>query len=135
MALLTWNRSYSVGVLKIDSQHTLLFDILNDLHAALLKDNAQRQASPLLHQLVDYAQIHFSTEEAMMTAAKYSGLADHQVRHSDLIKKIKDYLLLYDKDEVKLDLKLLNFLRDWFTNHIQKVDMAYRACLLQHGVR
>jgi hypothetical protein len=41
MALMDWNQSYSVGVLKIDSQHTLLFGILNDLHAAMMKGQAQ----------------------------------------------------------------------------------------------
>ena len=37
MALLTWNSKYSVGVKPLDSQHTVLFGLLNDLHAAMLK--------------------------------------------------------------------------------------------------
>jgi hemerythrin-like metal-binding protein len=135
MALLNWNRSYSVGVLKIDSQHTILFAILNDLHAAMLKGQAQSLTGPLLHQLADYTQTHFSAEEAMMENAKYPGLADHQIKHRELVKQVEDYLLLYDKGEVSLNLKLLDFLRDWLTNHIQKVDMAYSACLIQRGAR
>jgi hemerythrin len=135
MALLTWNTSYSVGVLKIDSQHTLLFAILNDLHAALLKGQAQNLTSSMLHQLAEYTQSHFSTEEAMMVAANYPGLADHKLKHRELVKQVDDYVLLYDKGEITLNVQLLNFLRDWLTNHIQKVDMAYSACLIQHGVR
>ena len=135
MALLTWDRSYSVGVLKIDSQHTILFTILNDLHAAMMKVQSQSLTGPLLHQLADYTRTHFSAEETMMAAAEYPGLADHKLKHRELVKQVEDYVLLYDKGEITLNLKLLNFLRDWLTNHIQKVDMAYGACLIQHGAR
>jgi hemerythrin len=40
MALMTRNKSCSVGLRKIDSQHTILFTILNDLHAAMMKGPA-----------------------------------------------------------------------------------------------
>jgi hemerythrin-like metal-binding protein len=135
MALLTWNTSYSVGVLKIDSQHTLLFSILNDLHDAMLKGQARSLTSPMLHQLAEYAKTHFLAEEALMANAQYTGLDDHRVKHRELVKQIEDYILLYDKGEITLNMKLLNFLRDRFTSHIQKVDMAYSACLIRHGVR
>jgi hemerythrin-like metal-binding protein len=133
MALLTWNNSYSVGVQKIDSQHNILFTILNDLHAAMMKGQAQSLTGPLLHKLADYTQTHFAEEEAMLAAAKYPGLADHKLKHIELVKQVEEYVHSYDKGEITLNLKLLNFLRDWLTNHIQKVDKAYSACLIQHG--
>jgi hemerythrin-like metal-binding protein len=135
MALLTWNKTYSVGVQKIDSQHIVLFTILNDLHEAMMKGQAQSLTGTLLHKLADYTQTHFAEEEAMMAAAKYPGLADHKLKHRVLFKQVEDFVLLYDKGEISLNVKLLNFLRDWLTNHIQKVDMAYSACLIQHGAR
>ncbi|MGO9317367.1 MAG: bacteriohemerythrin [Terracidiphilus sp.] len=134
MALMTWNKSYSVGVQKIDSQHTILFDILNELHAAMMKGQAQKVTGLLLHKLADYTHIHFSAEEAMMAAANYPGLVDHKLKHRDLIKQVEDYVLRYDKGDIALNVKLLDFLRDWLTNHIQKVDMAYSACLIKSGV-
>ena len=133
MALLTWNKSYSVGVQKIDSQHTVLFTILNDLHAAMMKGQAQSLTGTMLHKLADYTHTHFAEEEAMMATAKYPGLADHKLKHRELVKQVEEYVLSYDKGEISLNLKLLNFLRDWLTNHIQKVDMAYSACLIQHA--
>ena len=135
MALFTWDKSYSVGVLKIDSQHALLFAILNDLHTAMMKGQAQSLTGPLLHQLADYAQSHFSTEETMMAVADYPGLADHKIKHRELAKQVDDYILRYDKGDITLNLKLLDFLSEWLTNHIRKVDMDYSACLLRHGVR
>ena len=42
MALLTWSSKYSVGVQSMDSQHTVLFGILNDLHTAMMKGEASK---------------------------------------------------------------------------------------------
>jgi hemerythrin-like metal-binding protein len=134
MALMTWNNSFSVGVRKIDSQHTVLVDILNDLHTAMMNGQAQSLTGPLLHKLADYAHTHFADEEAMMEAARYPGLDDHKIKHRELVKQVEDYILRYNKGDITLNLKLLDFLSDWFANHIQKEDMAYSACLIQHGM-
>jgi hemerythrin-like metal-binding protein len=135
MALMTWNKSYSVGVQKIDSQHTVLFTILNDLHAAMMKGQAQSLTGPLLHKLADYTQTHFSEEEAMMAAAKFPGLAAHKLKHRELVKQVEDYVLRYDKGEITLNLQLLNFLRDWLTNHIQKTDKEYSPFMDKYGIK
>ena len=135
MALLTWNNGYSVGVQKIDNQHSVLFSILNDLHDAMMKGHAQSLTGPILHKLADYTHSHFAEEEVMMAAAKYPGLADHKLKHIELVKEVEAFVHSFDKGEIALNLKLMDFLRDWLTNHIQKVDMAYSACLIKNGVR
>ena len=101
MALMSWNAKYSVGVHALDDQHTGLFDILNELHAAMMKGQAQSLTGPLLKKLVEYTRKHFAAEEAMLA----------------------------------LNVHLLNFLRDWLTNHIQKTDHQYGPWLNEHGVR
>ena len=135
MALMTFGKNYSVGVQAVDNQHKVLFDIINELHAAMMKGQAQSLTGPMLHKLADYTHTHFSEEEAMMAAAKYPGLADHKLKHRELVKQVEEYVLSYDKGEITLNLKLLNFLRDWLTNHIQKVDMAYSACMIKCGIK
>jgi len=134
MALLTWNNKYSVGVKALDSQHTVLFNILNDLHAAMMNGKAQALTGPLLRKLVDYTRTHFSAEEAMLTTARYPGLADHHKLHDGLMKQVEDYAARFERGEITLNLHLLNFLRDWLTNHIQKVDHEYGPWLNEHGV-
>ncbi|MGD0829976.1 MAG: bacteriohemerythrin [Terracidiphilus sp.] len=134
MALLNWGQNYSVGVDKIDSQHKVLFEIINELHGAMLKGQAQPLTGPLLKKLADYTRNHFSAEEAMMAAARYPGLADHQKKHVALVKQVEDYIVRFDRGELTLNLHLLNFLRDWLTNHIQKVDKEYSPWMREHGV-
>jgi len=136
MALLTWDNSrYSVGVKSLDGQHSVLFGLINDLHEAMLKGQAQSQTGPLLRKLVDYTQTHFAAEEELMAAAKYPNLAEHRTKHDDLIKQVTDFALRFERGEIGLSLDLMNFLRDWLTNHIQKVDHDYAPWMNQHGVQ
>ena len=134
MALLTWNAKYSVGVKSLDGQHTVLFDILNDLHAAMMKGQAQTMTGPLLRKLVDYTRTHFAAEEGMLAASKYPGLTAHRKLHVDLLKQVEDYSARYDRGEITLNLHLINVLRDWLTNHIQKTDHEYGPWLNEHGM-
>ena len=98
-----------------------------------MKGQAQCLTGPLLRKLLDYTNTHFSGEEAMMTAAKYPGLADHKIKHKELVKQVQDYVARFEKGEITLNLHLLNFLRDWLTNHIRKVDMEYSPWMKEHG--
>ena len=134
MALLTWNTSYSVGVKTLDSQHTTLFDILNDLHSAMMKGQAHAMTGQLLRKLVDYTRSHFLAEEKMLEVSKYPGLANHRLLHRDLMKQVEDYSTRFERGEITLNLHLLNFLREWLSNHIRKVDHEYGPWLNEHGM-
>ncbi len=135
MALMTWNQKYSVGVHALDDQHTGLFNILNELHAAMMKGQAQTQTGPLLKKLVEYTRIHFAQEESMLARTKYPGLAEHREMHRDLVKQVDGYVARFERGEISLNVHLLNFLRDWLTNHIQKTDHQYGPWLNEHGVK
>jgi hemerythrin-like metal-binding protein len=135
MALIKWNQSFSVGVQSIDKQHTVLFDSLNELHASMMSGQAQNMTGPLLKKLLDYTRNHFSEEEKMMAAAKYPGLTDHLAKHRILVKQVEEYAARYEKGEITLNLHLLNFVRDWLTNHIQKTDKEYGPWMNEHGVK
>lgn len=135
MALMTWSKEYSVGVKAMDNQHTTLFQVLNDLHAAMLKGQAQSLTGPLLRKLLAYTRDHFSAEEAMLASTKYPGLPDHRKIHRELTHKVEEFADRFDRGEIALNLPLMTFLRDWLGNHIQKVDKEYGTWLNSHGVQ
>ena len=132
---MAWNSSYSVGVLTLDSQHTILFDILNELHDAMMEGKASNLTGPILRKLVTYTREHFAAEEGLLTKSQYPGLEAHKLLHRDLIKQVEDYSERFERGEITLNLHLLNFLRDWLTNHIMKVDQEYGPWLNEHGVK
>jgi hemerythrin len=135
MAPLTWNDTYSVGVRSLDDQHTVLFETLNDLHHAIMKGYAKRLTGQLLHDLVAYARDHFTAEESMLAIAQYPALAQHRIKHRDFNRQVTEYIERFERGELTLNVHLLNFLRNWLTNHIQKEDRQYSSWLNQHGIR
>jgi hemerythrin len=132
MSLLTWSKKYSVGLQAWDQEHTILFGILNDFHAAMLAGKAQSAAEPLLRKMVDYTQTHFAHEEAMMAAAHHPRLAQHRAQHEALTAKVMEFTGRSRTDDTNLYISLLRFLRDWLDRHIVQEDRDCAAWLIEH---
>ncbi len=135
MALMEWKENYSVGVKAMDDQHKILVHFLNDLHAAMSSGQAKLVTGPLLVRLAKYAREHFSAEEALLQRAGYPALLIHRQKHTDLNRQVEDFIRRFETGEITLNVRLLNFLRDWLTTHIQKEDRGYGPWLNEHGVR
>jgi hemerythrin-like metal-binding protein len=135
MSLVVWSDKLSVGIKSIDDQHSVLFDTINNLHAAMLKGQSRSVVGSLLNALVDYTHVHFTAEEAMMEAAKYPALATHRIKHEELTKQVEEYVTRYESGDIILSIQLSFFLSDWLTKHIQSTDREYGPWLNKHGVR
>jgi hemerythrin len=134
MAILTWSKQCLVGVKALDSQHASLIADLNELHAAMMKIPAKNAVNPLLSKLLDHTHNHFSAEEVLMAATKYPGLVKHRAKHRIFIRQVEEYVARREKGENTMYLPLLNFFRDWLTNHIQEEDRKYTPWLNERGV-
>ena len=135
MAFLTWTDKLSVGVQKLDAQHTVLIETLNELHAAMMKGQARVVAGKILSNLIEYTREHFAAEEAMMQETKYPAFPAHCIKHRELTKQVEDYVARLEKGDITLNVHLLNFLSDWLTEHIQGEDQKYGPWMNEHGVR
>ncbi len=135
MALLTWSDDYLVGVQTLDNQHNVLFNLLNELDAAMVGGQARKMIVQMLRKLLNYARGHFSAEEAMMAAAGFPGLAQHRIQHRNLTKRVQEFEARFERGERTVNLQLLSFLREWATRHIQDADKEYGPWMNRRGVR
>jgi hemerythrin-like metal-binding protein len=101
----------------------------------MMKGQAASVTGPMLMKLVDYTRNHFADEEKLMAQTKYPSLQQHHAHHVDLTNQVEDFVGRYDRGEITLNVKLLNFLRDWLTNHILKEDKEYGPWMNKNGVR
>lgn len=135
MPLMTWSDKYSVSNASMDAQHTMLFGMVNDLYDAMMQKKAQAVTGPLLRKLADYTKNHFAAEETLMAANKYPGLDEHKALHRDLEKKVQEFITRFDSGANALSLSLMNFLRDWLSDHILKVDQKYGVYLKEKNAK
>ncbi len=137
MTVLAWTEYYTVYVREMDEHHQELFIIINELFDYVGKcKNNKETILRLLKRLKDYANYHFSAEEALLDKYDYPGLEEQKDSHKYFIDKIAEFQKDFEEGKFStLPGSLLKFTRDWIREHIVKVDRKYGAFLNQKGVR
>ena len=133
--LMRWKDEYSVKIKHIDDQHKGLVKLVNELHVAMLTGRAKDSLSSILSQLVTYTKAHFTTEEVLMQAHRYPELVAHKAEHERLTAQALEFQKEFAAGRAMLSLEVLNFLKNWLTNHIQGTDQKYSPFLNGKGIR
>ena len=134
VSLLTWNHACRVGVRAMDDQHGILMDAMNELRLALVRGGSREQVSQLLDQLIEFARMHFASEEQLMEQTGFPGLAAHRHLHHSLLAQGMEAAHRLQYGEVVEMHQLLPYLRDWFLEHIEGPDQEYGPWLNAHGI-
>ncbi|MDM8516057.1 bacteriohemerythrin [Desulfobacterales bacterium HSG16] len=135
MALIEWKSSYSVNVAEIDRQHQKLIKILNILDDAMRQGKGKDVLGKIVNSLIDYAQIHFSTEEMYFVKLEYPDSAAHIKEHKDFVKKVFKFKNDFNQGKLGLSIDIMNFLSGWLTNHIQVSDKKYEPFFNSKGLK
>lgn len=136
MSVIIWSEELSVGIDSIDQQHQILIGLINDLNTAMAKGEANAMIGDILLSLADYTRLHFSYEEKLFEQHDYPNTRKHKRQHCELIDQIS---ALKERFETELSgsvgLEIMQFLKNWLTNHIMKTDKAYSEYLIRKGVK
>ena len=126
MANIHWTQDMSVGVESLDNDHKLLLSLVNQLDDAIRAGIGEDTVSSVLDALLDYAEYHFSREEALLDACGYPDDEAHKHTHQVLrmqVTHIRDRYLA-NPDTIH-DREVLAFLKNWLTSHIMGRDKLY----------
>ncbi len=115
----------SVGIRILDCDHREMSETIKDIHADLLGGKDRGHTLEHLRKLALFAHSHFSMEEGIMSAAKYSGLHQHSLRHARMGQQIQAFLALYNRGAISMDRASVNFVRDWNSIHVGKDDKNF----------
>jgi hemerythrin-like metal-binding protein len=132
--LIAWDQSYSVGVRQCDEQHQKLFSLLNGLHGAMSVGKGSSIIIPIVAELHNYTKTHFSTEEVLMQRTKYHALAAHRAEHQNFVKQVDQFQNHLENGRPVNTIEVMNFVRAWLSDHIQKSDRAYGPHLNASGI-
>lgn len=135
MAFLTWGDQYKVNIAEIDTQHKKLFDMVNEMHDSMRTGKGNEAMGKILGSLLDYVGTHFKTEEKLMTAHGYPDYTKHKQEHDALTKQAVDLHKQFKEGRPVLSFDLMNFLKNWLSNHILGTDKKYMSFLSSKGVK
>jgi hemerythrin-like metal-binding protein len=131
MDLMAWDESYSVGNILLDSDHRILFTLINQLHDAMETGQSRAVVGSILSVLAEYAQYHFQREEAMFGVTPYPDADAHKRQHRDLEAEVAAIRGRWTEGEREaLSEDILALLKKWLTNHIMTVDKSYGPWLV-----
>lgn len=125
--MIEWSDKFSVKIKKIDDQHEIFIGLINKLEQLTQKPNFIELLPLVLNEIVEYATLHFKTEENLLAQADYPKLAAHKAIHTSIKKDI--YLeckRVVEKEPTAMDVMwLYNYMREWIKTHILEEDMQY----------
>lgn len=124
MALMKWDQTLSVQIDSIDTQHQKLVGLLNKLHDSMAAGTGRQVVDAVLDELVTYTKEHFAFEEGLLKKANYPDFMAHQAEHTKLTAQAVE-LQKNIKNGQALTMDVMNFLVNWLSQHIMKVDKKY----------
>ncbi len=132
--MITWSRSFSVGVSQMDSEHQRLVDIINNLYAAMRSGRSKDAIGSILNELVDYTKTHFSHEERLMKESGFSGYDEQKRAHEELLSQALEIQGKY-RTGTAIGQEVMTFLKNWLVNHIQGMDKKYGPVMNKKGIK
>jgi len=135
MSIIEWSDELSVGIASIDKQHQILIELINSLNTAMAEGEANLRIADILASLTSYTRLHFAYEEKLFEKHGYAETKEHKRQHGELIEQINALKERFESDQSgSIGLEIMQFLKNWLTNHIMKTDKHYSAFLLSKGV-
>lgn len=122
-----WSDALSVGIDVIDEHHRYLIDLINDLYDVVVSRQGIREISRVLKALDTYAQVHFRTEEKMMSHYGYDRLGEQRHQHHAFEDKLREFFEELHINPVTTRIEILVYLRDWMISHILHEDAQLRT--------
>jgi len=125
MSLMEWDKSFELGVGEFDEHHKYLITLLNMSYDSFTSGAGSAGLGSILDELIDYATYHFSAEEHWMRVHGFPGLQLHQEEHNNFSKRVVEIYKDFRNGRTNLSLEVLQFLKNWLSNHILKTDAEY----------
>lgn len=134
MALIEWNQSLRVDIQQFDDQHRQLVAMVNRLHQAIKDGQGADLLDEILAGLLEYTQVHFTAEEALMEQYGYPDYQLHKQAHVDLVRQVEDIYTQFKNGKQLQPISIMQFLVNWLTSHIKGEDKKYTAFFQSKGI-
>ena len=130
----SWKEEYNTGVKFIDEQHKYFLNIVRDLEEYLAGGVCMESASKIFFSLVHYAEHYLIQEEIYFKDYHFPSTKEHKDLHAAFIKRVIQFKTDYGRDIEHTCTTMMEYLVDWFNNHILKYDKEAIEYLKEKGL-
>ena len=129
-----WREEYNTHIAEMDEHHRELFKTANKLYDEIHSGRNQAVLEDTLDFLFRYTEEHFTQEEKLMEDYDFPECETHIKHHMRLIQEVQVLKSKYAAGEKRVDMSIINFLKDWILNHILTEDRKYGPYLNDKGI-
>ena len=121
---IVWKPEYNLGIPIIDEHHRGIVSIINSLYFGMQNNYLNEILTPIVDMMDDYARIHFKIEEGFLEKINFPDLEKHKALHEQLSANSRK--LGHDSIKNRDTHHYMDFLKQWWINHIRHEDLAYK---------
>lgn len=112
-----WDKSMETGQTLIDVEHRLLVFQFRRLDMAVKMSQSQTTLNTIIHEIKQFVEFHFVSEENLMRETNYPQLLTHHALHSALVGELR-VLSAKVVAHQEFPEDFLFFLNEWLLKHI-----------------
>jgi len=131
---ISWSARFSVGVASLDRQHQRIIDMINSVITHSASATSRETIAEVLNDMIDYAETHLRTEEALLLERGYPGYSEHTDLHSQFRESAIALCQAFEEHDETVQADLLGYLKAWWVEHILVEDMKYKDFLGDSGI-
>ncbi len=114
----------------MDAHHRRIFRLVNRLVQERDRHSDRETVAEAIGEMIKYSSDHLTAEESMLREIDFPGLDGHVQLHKAFRSSVGTMVLRsLESDPPSLG-EVLEFLHNWWTNHILVEDMKYRDLAL-----
>jgi hemerythrin len=117
-----WKEEFNVNVEFIDEQHKYFLNLLNLLIRIVKGEESVEKASEVFFSLAHYAEHYLIQEEIYFKNYQFPKFSEHQEAHKEFIDRVTKFQHDFEMNKENNCRELLEYLEDWFNNHILGYD-------------
>ncbi|HUO99174.1 MAG TPA: bacteriohemerythrin [Rhizomicrobium sp.] len=134
MAYMEWSSAFNIGVPVFDDEHKKLVAMINAVADCIAAGTHATALRKVENDLIEYTIVHFRHEEMYFDDFDYPDAQQHKARHAEMKARVfamRDEV--YNNPTPELAAEILQFLRDWLSEHIVGEDKPFGAFLKERG--
>ncbi len=127
MRLFKWTKLHAAFVPEIDAEHRNLFRLGDELQEALQTGAVPERVRPIVQSLVAGFEDHFSHEERLMRASRYTIYTWHKQQHDGARRKIRQFEEAIAQGDAAAPQQMAEYLSNWVKGHVGLADRMFGA--------